>query len=355
MNPTCLPPGTNTSTPIAMPTATSTTSRYTIRDRAGFRIREFMGRWETLLALLFIVVFVANSLLLPNFFDLYNLADSTFNFSEKALMALPMALLIICREIDISVSGILALSAVAMGLAQQHGMPPEGLLFVALGTGTACGWLNGFLVTRFGLPAIVVTIGTVSLFRGLASVVLGDQAFTGYPQLLVDWGQGYFFDVIPREFVVLIVFAALFAVLLHATSWGRRIYAIGSNPVAARFSGIPVDRYRLALFMLTGAMAGLAGYLLTGRIGSTRPNIAMGWELEVITMVILGGISIAGGAGTIGGVLLAVLTLGMVTYGLALANIPGIIMTIVVGILLLVTIALPRLLRLLHDKQQTKK
>ncbi|PUA17681.1 ABC transporter permease [Glaciimonas sp. PCH181] len=321
------------------------TSRYIIGDREGFRMRTLMGRWETLLALLFIVVFVGNSLFLPNFFDFYNLADSTFNFSEKAMIALPMALLIICREIDISVSGILALSSVAMGMANHYGVPPQGLLFVALATGTACGFLNGFLVTRFALPSIVVTIGTVSLFRGLSSVILGDQAFTGYPQLLVDWGQGYFFEVIPREFVVMIVFAILFAFLLHGTSWGRRIYAIGNNPVAARFSGIPVNRYRLALFMLTGAMAGLAGYFLTGRIGSTRPNIAMGWELEVITMVILGGVSIAGGAGSIGGVLLAVLTLGMVTYGLALVNIPGIIMTIVVGVLLLITIALPRLLR----------
>jgi rhamnose transport system permease protein len=256
-----------------------------------------------------------------------------------------MALLIICREIDISVSATLALSSVAMGLAMNAGFPPALLPVVGIAAGTACGFLNGFLVTRFALPSIVVTIGTVSLFRGLASVVLGDKAFTGYPQLMSDWGQGYFFDIIPREFVVLLVFAALFAVLLHTTSWGRRIYAIGNNPVAARFSGIPVDRYRLALFMLTGAMAGLAAFLLTGRIGSTRPNIAMGWELEVITMVILGGVRIEGGAGSIGGVLLAVLTLGIVTYGLSLANIPGIIMTIVVGVLLLVTIALPRLMR----------
>jgi rhamnose transport system permease protein len=321
------------------------TSRYTIHDRPAYQFKAVFGRWETLLALLFVVVFAANSALLPNFFDLYNLADSTFSFSEKALIALPMALLIICREIDISVSGTLALSSVAMGLAKAHGMPAEGLIVVALAAGAACGCLNGLLVTRFALPSIVVTIGTVSLFRGLASVVLGDQAFTGYPQLMSDWGQGYFFGVIPREFVVLLVFAALFAVVLHATSWGRRIYAIGNNPVAARFSGISVDRYRLALFVLTGAMAGLAAWMLTGRIGSTRPNIAMGWELEIITMVILGGVRIEGGAGSIGGVLLAVLTLGIVTYGLSLANIPGIIMTIVVGVLLLATIALPRLLR----------
>jgi rhamnose transport system permease protein len=162
---------------------------------------------------------------------------------------------------------------------------------------------------------------------------------------MADWGQGYFFGIVPREFVVLLVFAAIFALVLHTTSLGRRIYAIGNNPDAARFSGIAVDRYRLGLFMLTGAMAGLAAFFLTGRIGSTRPNIATGWELEVITMVILGGVSIAGGAGTIGGVLLSVLTLGVATYGMSLANIPGIYMTIVVGVLLLVTIALPRLLR----------
>jgi rhamnose transport system permease protein len=325
--------------------AKPSTSRYTIDDRPAFQFKSFLGRWETLLGLLFIIAFAANSALLPNFFDINNLADSTFSFSEKALIALPMALLIICREIDISVSGTLALSSVAMGLAHAHGVPPHGLIFVALATGLLCGGLNGVLVTKFALPSIVVTIGTVSLFRGLASVVLGDKAFTGYPQLMGDWGQGYFFDLIPREFVVLLVFAALFAVLLHTTSWGRRIYAIGNNPVAARFSGISVDRYRLVLFMLTGVMAGLAAWLLTGRIGSTRPNIAMGWELEIITMVILGGVRIEGGAGSIGGVLLAVLTLGIVTYGLSLANIPGIIMTIVVGVLLLVTIALPRLLR----------
>jgi rhamnose transport system permease protein len=325
--------------------AKASSSRYVIADRPGFRLGALLGRWESLLALLLVAAFAANAIVLPHFLDLYNLADGTFNFSEKALIALPMALLIICREIDISVSGILALSSVAIGLAHANGVAPELLLPVAIATGVACGWLNGFMVTHFRLPSIVVTIGTVSLFRGLASVVLGDKAFTGYPQVMADWGQGYFFGFIPREFIILLAFAALFAVVLHTTTWGRRIYAIGNNPVAARFSGISVDRYRLVLFMLTGAMAGLAAYLLTGRIGSTRPNIAMGWELEVITMVILGGVSIAGGAGTIGGVMLAVLTLGTVTYGLSLANIPGIYMTIVVGILLLVTIALPRLLR----------
>lgn len=326
-------------------TKAGVTSRYTILERAPFSARQLALRWESLLALLLLAVMLVGGLSLPHFLDPYNLLDGTANFSEKALIALPMALLIICREIDISVAGTLALSSVAMGMAHHAGWPPGYLPLVAIGTGLLCGWLNGYLVTHFMLPSIVVTIGTVSLYRGLASVVLGDQAYTNYPQLMADWGQGQLFDCVPRSFVILLGAALLFAFVLHATTVGRRLFAIGTNPAAARFSGIAVDRYRLGLFMLTGAMAGLAAFLLTGRIGSTRPNIATGWELEIITMVILGGVSIAGGAGTIAGVLLAVLTMGAVTYGLALANIPGIYMTIVVGVLLLATIALSRLLR----------
>jgi rhamnose transport system permease protein len=319
--------------------------RHAIADRGGFSWVALIRRWETLLLAVLVVVIVVGSLSLPDFLDPFNLADATFNFSEKALIALAMALLIVVREIDISVAAILAVASVAMGFANTHGVPAAGLAVIGVGVGALCGCVNGLLVTRFGIPSIVVTIGTMSLYRGIALVVLGDQAYTNYPEGLSELGQGYLFGI-PLEFWVFLVFVVLFALLLHGTTLGRRIYAIGSNPVAARFSGIRVDRYRLALFILTGTMAGIAAVMLTGRIGSTRPNIALGWELEAITMVILGGVSIAGGAGTIGGVVLAVFTLGTVTYGLGIANVPGIIMTIVIGALLLVTITLPVLLRL---------
>lgn len=318
--------------------------RHHIANRAPLAPGALLTRWESLLALVLLLILVVAGGTLRGFLDLDNLADSTFNFSEKALIALPMALLIIVREIDISVSAILALASVAMGYANQHGVPVAGMVAAGVLTGAAAGVLNGLLVTRFAIPSIVVTIGTMSLYRGIAQVVLGDQAYTGYPEALGNWGQGYFFGTLPRPFAVMLLFAALFAALLHATSFGRRVFAIGSNPVAARFSGIPVNRYRFILFVLTGTMAGVAAVLLTGRIGSTRPNIALGWELEAITMVILGGVGIAGGSGTIGGVMLAVLTLGMVTYALGMANVPGILMTIVVGMLLLVTITVPVLL-----------
>lgn len=323
----------------------STLVKHHVEDRARPSLGAVLRRWESLLLALLLLVVAIGGARLSGFLDPYNLADSTFNFSEKALIALPIALLIIVREIDVSVAATLALASVAMGFANSLGVPAPGLAATGIVVGALCGSFNGLLVTRLGIPSIVVTIGTLSLYRGIAQVVLGDQAYTGYPEALGDWGQGYFFGVLPRSFVILLGFALLFAAVLHGSAFGRRLYAIGSNPVAARFSGIAVERTRFVLFVLTGAMAGLAAVLLTGRIGSTRPNIALGWELEAITMVILGGVGISGGTGTIAGVMLAVLTLGMVTYALGLANVPGILMTIVIGALLLVTIALPVLLQ----------
>jgi rhamnose transport system permease protein len=140
------------------------------------------------------------------------------------------------------------------------------------------------------------------------------------------------------------VFAILFAVFLHKTRWGRAIYAIGANPVASRFAGVAVDRYRFALFALTGLFSGLAAVLLTSRLGSTRPSIAQGWELEIISIVILGGVSVWGGKGSIVGVVLAALVFGLVTFGLGLMNIPGIVMSIFIGLLLILVVAIPALL-----------
>jgi rhamnose transport system permease protein len=290
-------------------------------------------------------VMLVNSRLSPWFLDYYNLLDSTFNFSEKAIMALSMTLIIVTRDIDLSVASIIALASVFMGLAAQAGAGVPLLVLIGLATGLLAGFANGAIITRFQIPAIVVTIGTMSLFRGIAYVVLGDTAITSYPAGFSWFGQSYLVWSIPFEFVLFLVLAAVFGFVLHFTTTGRRIYAIGNNPVAARFSGIPVDRYRLVLFTLNGLMAGLAAVLLTSRIGSTRPNIAAGWELEVITMVVLGGVSIMGGSGTISGVFIAVFVLGMMTFGLSLMNVPGIVMSVFVGVLLIASIAVPILIR----------
>jgi rhamnose transport system permease protein len=185
----------------------------------------------------------------------------------------------------------------------------------------------------------------MSLFRGLSYVILGDQAFTGYPKGFAYFGQGYVFWVISFELALFAVMGLAAYILLERTNFGRAVYAIGNNPVAALFSGLRVQRVRFILFILTGLTSGIAAVCLTSRLGSTRPSIATGMELEVVTMVVLGGVSILGGSGRILGVVLAALIMGLVTFGFGLLNVPGIVMSIFLGLLLIGVIAAPRLLR----------
>jgi rhamnose transport system permease protein len=316
-----------------------------IPDRLQSRTARALRSWETILVAVAIAIFVTNSFASPFFLNAWNLSDATFNFTEKAMIAFAMAMLIIAGEIDLSVASIIALASTAMGLAMQAGADVPVLVLVGIGTGLICGAINGFLVAGMGLPSIVVTIGTMSLFRGIAFIVLGDKAFTGYPRDFAFFGQGYVWWVISFELALFAVLAVLYWVLLHRTSFGRAVYAIGNNATAAQFSGIRVARVKFILFLLTGLMSGVAAVCLTSRLGSTRPSIASGWELEVVTMVVLGGVSILGGSGTILGVVLAALIMGMVTFGFGLLNVPGIVMSIFLGALLITVIALPRLLR----------
>ncbi|MBY5794701.1 ABC transporter permease [Rhizobium leguminosarum] len=323
----------------------STHEKRVIPDRLSTPFRRVAASWEVLLFAVAVLIFIFNSLASPYFLDAWNLSDATFNFTEKAMIAFAMALLVISGEIDLSVAAIIALASTAMGAAAQVGIGTPGLVAIGIGTGLACGIFNGVLVSVLKLPSIVVTIGTMSLFRGISYIVLGDQAYGKYPANFAYFGQGYVVWVFSFEFVLFIVLAILFAVLLHATNFGRQVYAIGNNDFAARFSGIPVERVKFILFLLTGVMSGVAAVCLTSRLGSTRPSIAQGWELEVVTMVVLGGISILGGSGTIVGVVIAAFVMGLVTFGLGLLNVPGIVMSIFIGLLLIITIAIPIIAR----------
>jgi len=314
-----------------------------IPDRLQSPLERKLKSWESLLMLVAIGIFVANSFASPYFLNAWNLSDATFNFTEKAMIAFAMALLIISGEIDLSVASIIALASTAMGAAVQMGVGTEGLVLIGLATGLVCGTFNGILVTGLGLPSIVVTIGTMSLFRGISFIILGDQAYRGYPPEFAFFGQGYVWWMISFEFVLFAIIAVIYGVILHMTNFGRAVYAIGNNPTGALFSGIRVGRVKFILFLLTGLMSGVAAICLTSRLGSTRPSIATGWELEIVTMVVLGGVNILGGSGSIPGVVIAAFVMGLVTFGLGLLNVPGIVMSIVIGALLIGVIALPRL------------
>ena len=305
----------------------------------------WLKRWETMLAAVIAIEMIVFSLVSPYFLSVDTLSDATFNFTERAIVALPLALLIIAGEIDISVAAIIALASVAMGLAAERGLGTPGIACIGLLTGGLAGAVNGALVTLGRVSSIVATIGTMTLFRGAAYAVLGDRVLKDYPASFGAFGQGYLAGPVSIELASFALLAIVVGLALHRTRWGRAIYAIGANPIASRFAGIAVNRYRFALFALTGMLSGLAAVLLTSRLGSTRPSIAQGWELEIVSMVILGGVSVWGGKGSIAGVVLAAIVFGLVTFGLGLLNIPGIAMSIFVGALLIVVVAVPAVVR----------
>ena len=308
----------------------------------SLKLLDILMKWEVILLFIFIIVIIVNSNLSPYFLDTFNIFNTTFNFMEKAMIALPMIFVIICGDIDISVAGIIALASLFMGMASSVGAGTLPIVLIGLGTGLAAGSLNGFLITRFGIPAIAVTIGSMSLFRGIAYAVLGDQAYTKYPESFAYFGQGYLGNTtIPFELVLFVFLTVIFGLLLHRTTFGRKVFAIGNNSTAAAFSGVPVNRIRLIVFTLTGLMSGVASILLTSRIGSTRPNIASGWELEIITTVVLGGVAITGGKGNIFGVVIGIFLIGFLKFGMGLINVPGKVMNIVIGFLLIIAIMLP--------------
>lgn len=308
--------------------------------------------WEGFLLAVTAAVFIANALASPYFLNIWNLSDATFNFTEKAIIVLPMAMLIIAREIDLSVASTIALSSTVMGFCAQAGVDTPLLVCVGLGVGLLCGLFNGVLVTRFNLSSIVITIGTMSLYRGITYILLGDQALNAYPESFAWFGQGYVWSALSFEFALFIVLAGVFAFVLHRTNFGRRTYAIGNNPTGAWYSGINVKRHNLVLFALVGLMAGLASVLLTSRLGSTRPTIATGWELAVVTMAVLGGVNILGGSGSMVGVIIAAFLMGLVTFGLSLLNVPGIVMSIIIGAMLIVVISLPIITRRIMQRRR---
>ena len=269
-------------------------------------------RWEWFLVLLIVLVVIANSQLSPYFLDVRNLFRASSDFLEIGLMMLPMVLIIVTGNVDLAVASTLGMTASFMGLLFNNGLNIWIAAGAALGLGTLAGLLNGYLISRLKVPALVITLGTYAFYRGLAYVMLGDQAARGYPESFTYLGQGTLPGTpIPFALVIFLLLAVVFGLVLHKTAFGRYLYAIGSNQDAVIYSGISVPRVKIIIFMVSGLMAALAGLVLAARYGSTRPDIGTGLELAVITAVVLGGVDINGGKGTMIGAILALLLVGL--------------------------------------------
>ncbi|MFI8890607.1 ABC transporter permease [Streptomyces paradoxus] len=314
-------------------------------------------RWDSVVGVLLIAVFLVGTGTTEGFSDTANLSAALNDVAEVALIALPMTLLVVAGQVDLSVASMLGLSSALAGSLWNAGWAFETIVPVCLLVGALGGLLNGWLVTRVGLPSLAVTIGTLTLFRGLASVVLGTEAVADFPQQYADWAT--YTETVPGTFVpypvaLFGVLAVVTAVVLHCTGFGRSLYAIGAQEDAAYFAGIRVKRIKMVLFVVSGVVASFAGIVYTLRYGSARADNGLGLELVVIASVLLGGIDFDGGKGTLGGAVAGVLLIGLLRNLLTLNDISSEIQVVVTGVLLIASVLTPRIVAALTERRHRR-
>ena len=311
--------------------------------------------WDTAILALLAVVLILASLTTDGFLTSLNISYIFSNTSEITIMAFAMTFLIITGEIDLSIASILALGSSMLGWSYQKGAPIWLAIIICLVVGTLCGFINGFLVTKVGLGSLAVTIGTLALYRGIANGLLGTNTVNEFPEAYTSFGFDTFgTSFMPKTLPLIIFFGLLFGFLLHRTPFGRRTLAIGQSPEAARFAGINVVRHKIIVFTFTGFMSGVAGVIYTFRFSTAQADNGVGLELLVISAILLGGVSIFGGVGTMWGVVAGVLLAGSVESWLTLREINAQWRTIVTGILLLTSVAAPVLVQKNKQRRERK-
>jgi rhamnose transport system permease protein len=310
--------------------------------RTGRSIRSRLATWDSAIIAVTLAFLVVASLSVEHFGTTRNAGFLILDLAPILMLALPMTLVIITGEIDLSVASVVGLTSAAMGVMWNNGLPLETIIPLAVLLGAVLGAVNGFFITAFALPSLAVTIGTLALYRGLAFVLLGDTAVADWPRAFTGWAIGTIGDTaIPNVVIPILVLIALFAVVLHATPVGRAIYAAGANGTAATFSGISVGRLKFWLFVVSGAVAGLVGVFWTLRYSSARGDNATGLELTVVAAVLLGGVSIFGGKGNLPGVIAGVVLLTSLQNALRLAKVSTEALTVVTGALLIISVLAP--------------
>ncbi|WP_432511705.1 ABC transporter permease [Kineococcus sp. SYSU DK001] len=326
--------------------------------RTAVRLRKaLLGRDTAILALLVVVWLVASGTV-ENFNRPQTVYYLLLDVFPILLIALPMTMVVVTGEIDLSVASMMGLSSVVVGVLHEAGAGMPVAIGTALVVGLLGGALNGFLVTVVGLPSLAVTVGTLALYRGLAVGLLGTTAVTGFPEqwkdLVTDrlFGRG---TAIPGVVLLFVVLAVVFAVVLHFTPVGRAVYAMGLNTEASLFSGIGVGRVKFWLFVVTGLVSSLAGVYWTLRYDSARGDNATGLELSVVAAVLVGGVSIFGGRGALPGVIAGVLLIGALRSALRLADVSSDVINVATGVLLILSVLVPAVSAALRRHRPTRR
>lgn len=305
------------------------------------RLKSLLFSWEGFLLAIVVITIVINIGLSPAFLTIGNQINLFQLSIEKIIVALIVTLIIVNGEIDLSVASVMGLAACAFGWMFQLGVPASAACLIVLVIGVACGAFNAFWITRVGIPSLVVTLAMLIGYRGLARVLVEDRGIGNFPTWFNALGQQPVIGPFP---FALLVFVALFAILvfvLQFSAFGRKVYVIGNNRDVAAYSGVDVNRVKAILFIASGAISAFAGLLYAARVGAIRGDMASGFELDIITIVLLGGVSIFGGKGTLLGTLLSILIVLNIRNGMALANITGHIQTGIIGVLLIASVLIP--------------
>lgn len=322
------------------------------------RLRNLLTRPEMVPVGLLILAIIAGTLLSPYFLDVPFMLSYTLNYIEIGVMVLGMVFVIISGNIDLSVAAGLSLVACVAGILYfDLGVPMWITILLGLALGAGLGYLNGVLITRLKLPALAVTLATLALYRGVANILVGDDSrpklawsrdiifptwFTGFAKLTIPGTP------IPVMLGVMLVLAIILGLILHKTVFGRWVYAIGTNEEAARYSGVPTGRVKRLIFTLSGFLFGVAGLMMVSRLGVARYDHGRGWELDVITATVLGGVAITGGRGSMFGAVIAFFLIVVLRTAMGVANIKAESQLFVTGALLIISVIISNLTGRLH-------
>lgn len=322
----------------------ATKSGRTISNARELSLKSLIVRWEFLLILIFVAVNIMNANLSPVYLNEKFLFINIRGFMVKGILALPMAYILLLGDIDLSVGGNVCLSATVLGIVYNTTGNMVLAIAACLLTGTLCGALNGILLTKFTeLAPMIVTLATNIIFRGISERILGDGSTGGMQE--VEWFTQLYYgrvaELVPYLVIIFCVLALVFGLVMHKTVFGRQMFAIGANKKAAAYAGVKVEKIRMIVFTLTGLVCGFAAIFDCANMGSVKSNLAKGYELEAIAMCVLGGISTAGGKGTMVGAVLSIFIIGLLRYGLGLANFSGQTIRIILGALLIAVVLYP--------------
>ncbi|MFN8376581.1 MAG: ABC transporter permease [Anaerolineae bacterium] len=302
------------------------------------RWRNLLLSQEAILLFITVLVIVFIALRTDRFLRADNILGQARLFMEVALMALPMTYIIITCGIDLSVGSIFGMSAIILGfLWQDAGVPLELAIVIGILAGTIAGFINGAFIVFVGVPPLIMTLATLALYRGFALGISEARSARGFPDWFYQVGAGDTLGI-PNQVWILVVAAIIFGIVLSRTVFGRWLYAAGNNETGARFAGIPVGRVKLTIYTLSGLMSGLAAWIFTSRISTTRSDMGTGLELDVIAAVVLGGTSIFGGSGSIWGTLIGLVLIQVLKNGLSLAGMRGDATVVVIGAILILSI-----------------